>query len=242
MKKLHAKNSVTPQELDTARSEWEAASSNINVLQSAVAVAQANLEEASINLSYATIRSPVRGVIVDRRVNIGQTVVASLNAPSLFLIAKDLSRMEIWASVNESDVGAIHAGQSVRFTVSAFPTESFHGKVAQVRLNASMTQSVVTYTVVVEVENKDNKLLPYLTARLKFEVEERKDVLLVPNAALRWQPRAGTWSPRPAKSSTIRKVIRWTGPVRATPASVGFAREARGRSGCARMNSSGPFP
>ena len=130
----------------------------------------------------------MKGVIVDRRVNIGQTVVASLNAPSLFLIAKDLSRMQIWASVNETDVGQIRPGQKVRFSVAAFPKESFLGTVQQVRLNASMTQSGVTYTVVIEVENSSGKLLPYLTARVRFEVEERSNVTLVPNGALRWTP------------------------------------------------------
>ncbi len=128
-------------------------------------------------------------MILDRRVNIGQTVIASLNAPSLFLIAKDLSQMEIWASVNETDVGAIHVGQGVRFTVGAFPRDSFRGKVSQIRLNASMSQSVVTYTVVVDVDNVSGKLLPYLTARVQFEVEERKHVMLVPNASLRRQPK-----------------------------------------------------
>jgi HlyD family secretion protein len=187
-KKLHARNSIPLQEYDTALTEVEAARANLAVNESAVELARANLEEASVNLGYTTIRSPVKGVILDRRVNIGQTVVASLNAPSLFLIAKDLSRMEIWASVNETDVGSIHVGQGVRFTVGAFPHDSFRGRVSQIRLNASMTQSVVTYTVVIDVDNASGKLLPYLTARVLFEVEERKDVLLVPNAALRWQP------------------------------------------------------
>ena len=155
--------------------------------ESSVALARANLEEASVNLGYTTIRSPVKGVILDRRVNIGQTVLASLNA-GLFLIAKDLSRMEIWASVNETDVGQIHVGQPVRFSVASFPNEVFHGQVAQVRLNASMAQSVVTYTVVVAVDNASGRLLPYLTARIQFEVDERKNVLLLPNIALRWQP------------------------------------------------------
>jgi HlyD family secretion protein len=158
-------------------------------------MARANQEEANVNLGYTTIRSPVKGVIVDRRVNIGQTVVASLNAPSLFLIARDLSRMQIWASVNESDVGSIRPGQKVRFTVSAFPNETFRGIVHQTRLNASMSQGVVTYTVVVEVDNRGGRLLPYLTARLQFEVEERKDVLLVPNAALRWMPSVSQVAP-----------------------------------------------
>jgi HlyD family secretion protein len=115
-------------------------------------------------------------------------VVASFNAPSLFLIAKELRRMEIWASVNETDIGAVHVGQTVGFTISAFPRDSFEGRVTQIRLNASMVQSVVTYTVVVEVDNSGGKLLPYLTARLRFEIERRQGVLLVSNAALRWLP------------------------------------------------------
>ncbi len=104
------------------------------------------------------------------------------------MIAKDLSRLEIWSSVNETDIGSIHEGQAVNFTVSALPRDTFEGKVSQIRLNASMTQNVVTYTVVVAVDNSAGRLLPYLTARLQFEVERRKGVLLVPNAALRWQP------------------------------------------------------
>ena len=121
--------------------------------------------------------------------------MAGPGVPSLFLIAKDLSRMEIWSSVNETDIGSIHEGQDVRFTVSSLPRETFEGKVSQVRLNASMTQNVVTYTVVVSVDNSSGRLLPYLTARLKFEVQVRRDVLLVPNAALRWQPRVQNVAP-----------------------------------------------
>ncbi len=179
---------VAPQESDNAISAAEIARAAVEVARSGVAVARANLEEASANLGYTTITSPVRGVILDRRVNIGQTVVASLNAPSLFLIAKDLGRMEIWASVNEADIGSIRVGQPVRFSVGAFPDETFEGVVSQVRLNASMVQNVVTYTVVVSFENAAGKLLPYLTARLAFEVHRRKGVLRVPKAALRWKP------------------------------------------------------
>jgi HlyD family secretion protein len=129
---------------------------------------------------------------VDRRVNVGQTVVASLTAPSLFLIAKDLTRLQVWASVNEADIGQIHQGQRVRFTVDAFPNETFVGEVTQIRLNATMTQNVVTYTVVVATDNSSGRLLPYLTANLNFEVEAKEHVLLVPNGALRFQPRQGT--------------------------------------------------
>ena len=149
----------------------------------------ADLAEADAHLGYTTIRSPVQGVILDRRVNLGQSVAAGPGVPSLFLIAKDLGRLEIWSSVNEADIGSIHEGQVVRFTVSSLPRESFEGKVSQIRLNASMNQNVVTYTVVVSVDNSSRRLLPYLTARLTFEVQVRRDVLLVPNAALRWQPR-----------------------------------------------------
>jgi HlyD family secretion protein len=121
-------------------------------------------------------------------VNIGQTVVSSLNAPSLFLIAKDLRKMQVWVSVNEADIGNIHPGQPVTFTVDAFSSRPFKGVVNKVRLNAAMTQNVVTYTVEVSTDNADEKLLPYLTANAKFEVQHDTDVLLVPNAALRWNP------------------------------------------------------
>ena len=188
-KTLTGKGMVAAAEHDTAMANHETAVATLALSKSAVLLARANLDEAEVNLAYTTIKSPVRGVILDRRVNIGQTVVASLNAPSLFLIAKDLSRMEVWASVNETDIGAIRVGQGVNFTVASFPNDTFRGTVAQIRLNASMTQSVVTYTVVVEVDNSAGKLLPYLTARLKFEVEGRNGILLVPNAALRWKPR-----------------------------------------------------
>jgi len=128
-------------------------------------------------------------VIIARRVNIGQTVVSSLNAPSLFLIAKDLTKMQLWVQVNEADIGSIHPGQPVTFTVDAFPGQAFHGTVARVRLDATMTQNVVTYTVEVDTDNADGKLLPYLTANAQFEVARHNGVWTVPNAALRWGPK-----------------------------------------------------
>jgi HlyD family secretion protein len=153
-----------------------------------VELAKANLLTAQVNLNYCTIRSPVKGVIIDRRVNIGQTVVSSLNAPSLFLIANDLTRIQAWISVNEADVGSIVRGQPVAFTVDAIPGRLFHGRVGQVRLNATMTQNVVTYTVEVDIDNPDRALLPYLTVNAQFETGRRRDILLVPNAALLWSP------------------------------------------------------
>jgi HlyD family secretion protein len=189
--KLRARNAamVAVQDYDTAVTAYESARAALAVNQGTLAIARADLAEAAVSLNYATIRSPVKGVILDRRVNLGQTVSAGAGVPSLFLIARDLGRLEIWSSVNEADIGSIHEGQVVRFTVSSLPREQFEGKVSQIRLNASMAQSVVTYTVVSSVDNSGGRLLPYLTARLTFEVEVRRHVLLVPNAALRWQPR-----------------------------------------------------
>jgi HlyD family secretion protein len=180
---------------DAYQSSYETAKANVAVGEAAIlqaraelAQTQAGLQRARRNLGYCTIKSPVKGVIIDRRVNIGQTVVASLNAPSLFLIAKDLTRMQVWVAVNEADIGKIQPGQPVTFTVDAFPGETFHGMVGKVRLNASMTQNVVTYTVEIVTDNKDGRLLPYLTANVQFELKHLSNVLLVPNAALRWNP------------------------------------------------------
>jgi HlyD family secretion protein len=221
-KKLRTRDQVSPLEFDTAQAAFETARASLALAESSVALAKADLEEAIVNLGYTTIRSPVRGIILDRRVNIGQTVVASLNAPSLFLIAKDLGRMEIWASVNESDVGQVHVGQPVRFSVASFPNEPFEGKVTQIRLNASMSQSVVTYTVVVAVDNSKRKLLPYLTARVHFEVAHREGVLLVPNAALRWKPPAHLVGPEVRAALAARSEER-----PATPKPTDAAREGR---------------
>ncbi|MGC3972051.1 MAG: efflux RND transporter periplasmic adaptor subunit [Pirellulales bacterium] len=206
-------NVVSQQEFDLYQATYETASAAVGVgnaaviqaqtalatRQAAVTAASADIERAQAllnraekNLGYTTIKSPIHGVIIDRRVNIGQTVVASLNAPSLFLIAKDLTKVQVWASVNEADIGRIQPGQTVRFNVDAYPGETFNGVVGQIRLNAQMTQNVVTYTVVVNADNSSGKLLPYLTANLQFEVTKRSGALLVPNSApaLEAAPRA----------------------------------------------------
>jgi HlyD family secretion protein len=172
-----------------AKANYEVAKANLEVGKAAVAQQEAALFSAQTNLDYTVITSPVNGTIIDRRVNIGQTVVASLNAPSLFLIALDLRRMEIWTAVNEADIGRIRRGMPVHFTVDAFPNEVFHGEVSEVRLNAEMQNHVVVYRVIVTTPNEDLKLLPYLSAHVKFEVDRRQDALLVPNAALRYTPR-----------------------------------------------------
>lgn len=193
--KLGPSDALSQADFDAAQSNFEIAQANLEVgkaavvqARNAVQQAEAALRRAQQNLSYCTIRSPVKGVIIDRRVNIGQTVVSSLSAPSLFLIAKDLKRLQVWTAVNEADIGNIRPGQPVTFTVDAFPGETFSGVVSKIRLNAAMTQNVVTYTVEVTTDNPDGKLLPYLTANVRFLVQEKHQVLLVPNAALRYTP------------------------------------------------------
>ncbi len=208
--KLGPSQALAPSAYDQYKANYEVAKANLGVAQAAVeqakaavALAKANLDRAQRNLSYCTIKSPVNGVIIDRRVNIGQTVVASLNAPSLFLIAKDLRRIQVWVSVNEADIGNIHPGQPVTFTVDSFPNRVFKGQVGKVRLNATMTQNVVTYTVEVNTDNADGKLLPYLTANARFEAGRGQNVLLVPNAALRWAPRPDQIAPEYRRAPNV---------------------------------------
>jgi HlyD family secretion protein len=161
----------------------------------ALAVAKANLksgevalERARRNLAYTSIHAPIDGIVIERNVDVGQTVAASLSAPQLFLIANDLSQMQILASVDESDVGRIHEGQPVSFTVQAAPGERFTGTVRQVRLQSATVENVVSYTVVIGVQNPSGRLLPGMTATVLFLTGTAKDVLLVPNAALRIRP------------------------------------------------------
>jgi HlyD family secretion protein len=187
---LLPQKAISETDYDTALSDYESAKANVASGKAIIRQNIASVKTARINLGYCTIKSPVRGTIIERRVNIGQTVVATLNAPSLFLIAKDLSKMQVWASANEADIGRIRLKMPVRFTVDAYDGEEFRGEVTQIRMNAQMTQNVVTYTVIVTTDNSSGKLLPYLTANVHFEVNKRSGVLLVPNAALRWTPDA----------------------------------------------------
>ena len=169
--------------------------SEMNAVEYRLAVARANVKSAQVsvdrarqNLAYTNIYAPIDGVVVERSVDVGQTVSASTSAPQLFLIANDLASLEILASVDESDIGMIEEGQSVRFTVQAYPDETFTGTVRQVRLQSTTQENVVNYTVVVEVRNPEGKLLPGMTATVDFLIETAEDVLMVPNAALRFRP------------------------------------------------------
>ena len=197
--KLGPQGAIAPQASDSFKAAYDIAKANVNVAEASLTQSktttvksEATLNKAQRNLDFCTIKSPVKGVIIDRRVNIGQTVVSSLNAPSLFLIAKDLTRMQIWVSVNEADVGRIVPGAPVTFTCDTFPNREFKGTVGKIRLNATMTQNVVMYTVEVNTENPDKLLLPYLTANVRFVARQESNALLVPNAALRWTPSSVT--------------------------------------------------
>lgn len=168
--------------------EFNNAKYTLAVARANVKAAQVALDRARQNLAYTQIYAPIDGIVVERTVELGQTVVASMQTPQLFLIAKDLAEMQILASVDESDIGSIHEGQEVRFTVQAYPNEQFVGKVQQVRLQSTTTENVVNYTVVVRVDNSSGKLLPGMTATLEFITGRATDVLLAPNSALRFRP------------------------------------------------------
>lgn len=180
---------------DNYKAVYETAKAQLEVGKAAVEQAEANIiqSEADVfraerNRKYCVIISPVKGTVIDRRVNIGQTVVSSQNASSLFLIGTDMSKMQIWVSINEADSSRIHTGMPVSFTLDGMD-RVFHGVTGKLRLNATMTQNVVTYTVEVNVDNADGVLIPYRTANVRFLANEQKDVLMVPNSALRWRPR-----------------------------------------------------
>jgi len=168
--------------------EYNQAKYNLDLAQATMVSSRINLERANRNLNYAIIVSPISGVVVERNVDEGQTVAASLNTPQLFLIANDLAKMEILASVDESDIGLIQEGQTVRFTVQAYDDDVFYGKVRQVRLQSTIQENVVTYTAVVQVDNSDGRLLPGMTATVEFLIEQVADVMKVPNSALRFRP------------------------------------------------------
>ncbi len=164
---------------------------DVDTAKASLLSAEATLQRAQINLDYTVIRSPIEGTVIQRSVDAGQTVAASLSTPTLFLIAEDLSRMQIEADVDETDIGRIRRGQPVRFEVQSYPELTFAGVVQQIRLQPETISNVVTYTVIVEAPNDQALLLPGMTATVDFIVEQVENTLLVPNAALRFQPRQG---------------------------------------------------
>jgi HlyD family secretion protein len=166
---LLPEKAIADTDYDAITSNYHVAMANVSVGEAAVQQCEAQLRIAKTYLGYTVIKSPIDGVIIDRRVSVGQTVMAALNAPALFVIAKDLRRVQVWASVRETDIGRIQPGLAVRFTVDAYPDEVFEGKVTEILLNPTKAQDCTTYTVVVATSNSHG-MLPYLTAKLRFEV------------------------------------------------------------------------
>jgi HlyD family secretion protein len=150
--------------------------------------AVAAMNQTETNLKYTKIVSPIDGIVVDRQYDVGQTVAASFQAPTLFQIAQDLTKMEVQADVDQSDIGRVQVGQPARFTVDAYPDEEFRGRIAQIRLNAQVTQNVVSYPVIIEVPNPDERLRPKMTANVTIDVAKVANVLRIPNGALRFRP------------------------------------------------------
>lgn len=179
---------VAQSELDTSETNYEAAKAQVSVAKAQIMQAEAALKTAEINLRYTKIISPVNGTVVSRNVDVGQTVAASFQTPTLFNIAQDLKKMQIDSSVVEADIGKIRVGQPVEFTVDAYPDITFKGSVSEVRNAPIVVQNVVTYDVVIKVDNSELKLKPGMTANVSIIISTKKDVLRIPNAALRFRP------------------------------------------------------
>jgi HlyD family secretion protein len=176
---------LAPQaDLDSAKAAYDGA-------QAQVQQASAALAQAQTNLKYTRIVSPIDGIVVDRQYDVGQTVAASFQAPTLFSIAQDLTKMQVQADVDQSDIGRISVGQPARFSVDAYPDQEFRGRIAQIRLNATVSQNVITYPVIIEVPNPEEKLRPKMTANVTIDVASVADVLRIPNSALRFKPDTG---------------------------------------------------
>ena len=180
---------VSQSDFDTADNRYQQALATVKAAEGSVAQTRGSFSQAETNLRYATIRSPVDGIVVSRNVDVGQTVAASFQTPTLFTIAQDLTRMEIDTSVDEADISRVQVGQLVSFTVDAYPESRFTGQVRQVRNAPVVTQNVVTYVVVIDVDNKDLKLKPGMTANVSIETARKENVLRLPAAALRFRPK-----------------------------------------------------
>jgi HlyD family secretion protein len=214
--RLSQTNAISKDTLDNSKNALDQAQAQIGVDQAAIAQRQAQLEAADINLSYTNIVSPVDGTVVSRNVTVGQTVAASFQTPTLFLIATDLTKMQVDTNVSESDIGGIKNGDKVFFTVDAFPKRTFQGTVSQVRQSPQNIQNVVTYDVVVSVNNNDLSLKPGMTAASRIVTAERQDVLRVPSQALRYAPgglKGATRNATPGNQSAVY-VLRDGNPAR----------------------------
>jgi HlyD family secretion protein len=187
---LARRNLIPPQDLETAQVNARSIEAQIKSSEAQVTQARASLNQAQVNLEHTVITAPIDGIVISRNVDVGQTVAASMQAPVLYLLAADLTKMQVNASIDESDVGRIRPGQVVRFRVDAYPTEEFMGTVTQVRLQPVVVQNVVTYTTIIDVPNRQLKLKPGMTANVNIEIARADNVLRISSAALRFRPTA----------------------------------------------------
>lgn len=190
-KNLYAKNFIARSELDQAESDYLAKKASIGAQKASIAQAKANYNTAMTNLGYTKIIAPVNGTIISRDIDVGQPVAASFQAPELFTIAQDLTKMQIEVNVSEADIGKVKEGQDVEYTLDGYPDSTFYGKVTQVRLDSTVTSNVVTYTVIVSVSNEDLKLKPGMTANVSIITKRSKDVMCAPTIALKYTPEIG---------------------------------------------------
>jgi HlyD family secretion protein len=181
-------------ELETAEVNVRTAEAQLKSAQAGLTQAHANLNQMKVNLDHTVIHAPIDGIVISRNVDVGQTVAASMQAPTLYLLAADLTKMKVNANIDEADVGRIRPGQTVRFRVDAFPTDEFLGTVSQIRLQPAVVQNVVTYATVIDVPNPDLKLKPGMTANVSIEIARKHDVVRVPAMALRFRPTADTFA------------------------------------------------
>ena len=193
-RQLSEKNLIPRTDLETAEVSVESARAQLKASQASLTQARAQLNNQRVSLGYTTIKAPIDGIVISRNVDAGQTVAASMNAPTLFVLAADLTKMEVVANIDESDVGRMRPGQHVTFHVDAYPSDRFTGTVSQVRLQPTVVQNVVTYSTVITVPNTDLKLKPGMTANVTIEVTRRDNVMRVANAALRFRPTAQMFS------------------------------------------------
>lgn len=211
VKSLVAQQFVSENDVDVAMTNFQSAEAQVNVVAAQVKQAEAALNAAELDLKYTVIRSPVNGIVVARNIEVGQTVAASFATPNLFLIALDLTKMQVDTNVSESDIGGMTEGKEATFSVDAYPGQRFSGTIRQVRLAPINVQNVVTYNVVVAVDNKDLRLKPGMTANVSIVVAQKDDVLKVPNAALRFVP------PRVEQVGREGMPVKTQGGQRATP-------------------------
>lgn len=211
-KELQKKELISASDLDAAVATYDSLVAQLKVADASVVQAQASLDSSMVNLRYCTITSPIEGIVISRNVDVGQTVAASLQAPTIYVISDDMKKTQIMASVAEADIGRIKEEMGVTFTVDAYRTDKFRGKVTQIRLSPTTVQNVVTYTVMIDAANPDMKLLPGMTANVSFEIAQYQNILKIPNAALRFTP--PTEAPPKAETATDGTVAKPPGKER----------------------------